>query len=162
VLALLTAFALQAAGAAPPEPLLVALGEIRDGARPCKELRVRYQDGNEEHGKTVIGVMGRWARVVRTEPGAESVTHRGSIGGKLCVRIARVLLDGELWKARVPKKHKPSDGETRPSITVRVKGYGSFKRTMWGYSVQESAVFAKTRANMLLVARRVSDLQVLY
>lgn len=161
----------------PPPPKIIdatmALNEIVQGTRPCKELRMRYRDGNAAVGITEIRLVGRFARVIRTEPPAAPIegreeapapvktVYRGRLPKGVCERLARSADEGRLWAART-KRHKLLDDETQPHIRVAVKGKGSYSVTMPGFEVQNAPAFAITRGYLLYVARSVSNGAVLY
>lgn len=157
----MTWLALIALAGPPPDPLLAALEEIRAGERPCKELVARYTDGDDDVGVTVVRVAKGWTRVTRTEPGQEKQTWRGRLPRGLCERLVTNALDGKLWTAR-SKRKKPVQGETRPTIQLGTTGQGRFTVRMWDYDIQNKAVFAIARAQLLLIARRVSKGAVRY
>ncbi len=149
--------ALAALAVLAPPPELV---EIRDGVRPCKQLRAVYRDGDERVGTTELRVFGRWARLVRTEPGAdEPAIYKGSVPEKLCRRLLRRATENKLWKAR-SKRKRAVDDETRPSIALGVKHLGRFRVKMFGFDVQNDTAFATSRATLIYIVRRLSDNEI--
>ena len=138
-----------------------ALAEIRDGARPCRDLRVRYRDGSDAFGWTVVSVARTWARVERTEPGAEPQVFRGPLGREMCLRIARNAADARLWKVR-RRRREVGDDETEPLIRMGVAGVGSFTVRTWGFDVQDQTAFAVARGQLLVLATRLSHGVVTY
>ncbi len=141
--------------------LLAALTAIHAGERPCADLTAYYRDGNDEVGYTTVRVAKRWARVIREEPDQEKVVYRGRLPRGMCERMVRNALKGELWTSR-SKRKTPLEDETRITIRMSVKGAGAFTARMWDFDVQNKAVFAIARAQLLQIARRVSKNVVNY
>lgn len=159
---LLIALSLSASG--PPakiKPVVDALGQMESGALDCrKNLVVRFHDGTPQLGETTIRIAKGWIRVVRAEPGVDAVVHRGRLPEEMCQRFARNAVK-KLWRVH-KQKREPLHDETLMHLKVGVKDVGSIRAVSWDNDIQNKRVFAVARAQLLILARRVSKGAVTY
>ena len=146
--------------AASPPDVPEVLQAIDNGDRACSQLRIRYRDGNDTLGSTIVLVGGSYGRVIRQSPDGTVQEFRGRLPKGMCRRLVRKAVAYEVWRTRKVRR-QPGDDETRPSLRIGIKGK-QIRLSMPGFAVQDRPAFAVLRGQLLVIARALSDGAVLY
>ena len=146
-----------------PEPsLLKPLNALANGAGDHATMVASFEDGSDFHGWTKIRIEKGKVTVSHSGHGnLKPTSYEGAVRPAECQQLARLVVKGKLWTVTATRK-QPFPDETRPRITIGVRGGAKIRVEGWAGDMKGQPAFASVRTHLLAIATRISDGKVTY